>query len=233
MNDDRLLGVVMFGSTARGDDDCLSDLDVLAIVRNHSGRISEQEVRKHIPAIIAHRKPTVSWYGFNRLHSMYEEGELFAWHIFLEGKILHGKETIISLGEPSTYRTAMQDIKIFCDTMHSVPRNLRHSQHNAIYELGVLYVCVRNIAMSASWHLSVEPDFSRYSPFNFGEIEALCPITREAYERSMACRAASQRGSKPPDGVRTDEVSAYYDSVAPWATKLQLRVQKEIGCGAP
>jgi len=201
---------------ARGDSDALSDVDVLAVVKNNEGKVSETDVTKYLPKHI--NSPTISWYGLNRLKGMFCGGELFAWHIFLESKELFDSGgTRQTLGVPAQYSRAIEDIAAFRQTLKDVPNQLKIAEYNAIYELGVLYVCVRNIAMSASWHLCQQPDFSRMSPYRLGKQVPACPLPIEEYERSMSCRMASQRGLLPLAGITANEVLSYYMKVSVWA----------------
>lgn len=223
-----LLSVVMFGSVARGDGDDLSDLDVLAIVKNKSGKVDSSEVVRYLPDWCV-KEPTISWYGLDRLKQMYLAGELFSWHIYREGKVLHNKGGALQgLGRPHEYTNALSDIENFQKTLRSIPHQIAASESNAIYELGVLYVCARNIAMSASWHLCAEPDFSRYSPYQIGVGELAMPIPKATYDRSMLCRMSSQRGIVPPKGVNAAVVLETYDQVEPWTERVLQRLREVL-----
>lgn len=231
MSDAVLLSVFLFGSAARGDSDALSDTDVLAIVKNNAGKVPEAAVKAHLPGIAG--EPTISWYGYNRLKAMFDAGELFAWHIFLESKVIFEAVDIFSrLGTPKHYTRASEDISAFFSTLRDVPGQLKSARYNAVYEFGIMYVCVRNIAMSASWHLRPRPDFSRMSPFNLGKEVPLCPLSKEEYERSMSCRMASQRGLPIMDGISTSSVLAYYDKIGPWIEAV-AKVIKDRQDGQP
>jgi hypothetical protein len=222
-----LRALFLFGSLARGDADALSDVDILAVVRNKTGKVPQSAVLEHLSAHNFPRAPTISWYGFDRLKAMYAAGDLFAWHLYLEGKQLHGDRGLLDeLGQPATYARATEDIVGFGATFSGVPMQLRKSPHNAIYELGIMYVCVRNVAMSASWHLCDAPDFSRLSPFQLGGDVPPCPLSRAEYERSMSCRMASQRGLKLPGNVDVSLAMAYHESVAPWLVQVRMAVER-------
>jgi hypothetical protein len=98
---------------------------------------------------------------------MFKNGDLFAWHLALEAMPLFETFPILDmLGEPAPYTETVADIASFHAVLNGIPRQLGANEFNAVYETGLIYVCVRNIAMAASWLLCPHPDFSRYSPFH-------------------------------------------------------------------
>src|SRR3546814_3815320 len=108
---------------------------------------------------------------------MFAEGHLFAWHLFHQSKSLWGEESIADLfGRPQPYRDAKADILSFHSVLDSIPAAMHRCAGNSVYEFGLLYVCVRNIAMSASWHLCPQPDFTR-SEEHTSELQSLMRIS--------------------------------------------------------
>src|SRR5216683_206867 len=197
----KVIGAYIFGSVGRGEQDSLSDLDVLAVVKTGAGRIPESLVISHIPKEFKSLKPSISWYGSDRLQEMFRNGELFAWHLHREAIPLFDPDRFLSqLGKPSAYQEFVADVASFHKVLTGIPSQIAANEYNAVYEAGLVYVCLRNIAMSASWILCDAPDFSRYSPFKLSEIAA-CPISIEEFELTMACRMASQRGQEPPSCI--------------------------------
>lgn len=223
----QLLGVYLFGSVARGDRDPKSDLDLLAVVADGRGKVEEQEVYAHVPSQIAGLEPSISWYGRRRLGTMFENGELFGWHLYQEAVPLFETEPVIErLGVPSPYRDAAADVTSFEKVLSGIPDQLEASPENAVYELGLVYVCLRNICMAASATLCDRPDFSRYSPFRLTGFPTV-PITRVEYDLSMTCRMAGQRGIRPPYPVCQSLVADIHDRLAPWVAELRLRLEKD------
>ena len=223
----RLLGVHVFGSVARGERDRLSDLDLLAVVADHEGKVAEAEVLRHVPADLCDIEPSISWYGRRRLSEMFANGELFAWHLHRETIALFEAEPVIALlGEPAPYREAASDVASFEAILSGVAGQLRLSPENAIYELGLIYVCLRNICMAASAALGPAPDFSRYSPFNLQGFPP-APIMRTEYELAMACRMAGQRGARPPAHIDASSVANIYARLAPWVADLRQRLEHD------
>ena len=113
----------------------------------------------------------------------------------------------------------------FKKILSGIPKQLNGSPGNALYELGLVYVCLRNICMAASSRLCDRPDFSRYSPFRLNELPGL-PITQGEYDLAMSCRMAGQRGMRPPSRVSQSLVADIHDRLMPWITELQHRLEK-------
>ena len=193
-----VIGLAVFGSYGRGDFDAHSDLDLLVVVKDGSGTASEQGIVEALKPALP-KEPSVSFYGEKKFRDLFEEGNLFAWHIFLEAKLIPGfLHPSDVFGRPNLYRTAAADIDGLIEILNGVPRWIASNPQNAVFELGILYVCARNIAMSASWHLKMRPDFGRYSPFGLpGPVRF--PMSMERYEIAVRCRMASARGEEPPN----------------------------------
>lgn len=222
-----LLGCYIIGSVARGEDDERSDLDILAIVRDGKGKVSSEDILALVPDKERYREAGISWYGVNRIRQMFTNGELFAWHIWREHIILYERGVSLSgLGPPNSYRNALLDLESFERILLGSPANLEVAPENTIYEFGLLYVCLRNIAMSASGMLRDWPDFSRYSPYHLPEVPTL-PMPRQEYDVAMECRMAGQRGISPPKTVDAQLVLSCYKGAVTWIGLLKelLRAQ--------
>jgi hypothetical protein len=226
MSSGELIGVYVFGSVGRGQHDSLSDLDLLAVVKNGAGKVAELSIVSHVPETLQRLKPSISWYGRDRLREMYRNGELFAWHLHRETVPLYDPNSFLKgLGKPAVYRDAVADTRSFQKVLKGIPSQITANEHNAVYEAGLTYVCLRNIAMAASWSLCEFPDFTRYSPFKLGAIRA-CPISREEFDLTMACRMAGQRGTVPPAGVDRPFILDIYRRLAPWIEELCLALER-------
>lgn len=222
----KLLGVYVFGSVARGDRDPRSDLDLLAVVADGYGKVDEREVYSHIPSELSDLEPSISWYGRRRLGTMFRNGELFGWHLHQEVIPLFEVEPVFeALRAPAPYRDAAADVASFEKVLSGIPDQLESSPENAVYEMGLIYVCLRNICMAASSRFCDQPDFSRYSPFKLGGI-APVPITREEYDLAMSCRMAGQRGMQPPSTVSRSLVADIHDRLRSWVSELRLQLER-------
>lgn len=219
-----LIASYIIGSFGRGEQDELSDLDVLAIVKNGSGKFPDETIRKFLPKGLPPLKPSISWYGEARMRRMFQNGELFAWHIFQDNVPIYDPEGFIaSLGEPSRYTEAVADIASFRRVLNEIPDQIKRHRSNAVYEAGLVYVCLRNICMAASSALNSQPDFSRYSAFKLETVDP-CPISRREFDAFMLCRMAAQRGAEPPKNIEPEFVIDVYSRLSPWLETLEQAV---------
>ena len=217
-----LLSVILFGSAARGDNDEFSDVDILAIVKSKKGRVNNNHLFSRIPAALKSPPPAISWYGSSIYSEMNDSGNLFCWHVYLDGKVLYDPTGFYeNLKPPRPYLNAKSDIASFINIAHSVGTELDKGSDSFIYELGVLYVCARNIAMAASYNICKRFDFSRSSPFNLSPSILDYGVNEDMYFRSMLCRAASQRGQEIPFSVEKPLITRYYEQAARWMEAVE------------
>jgi hypothetical protein len=175
--------IYAFGSVTRGDVSPTSDVDILVVDDIPSSARFPRDWS-------VYSKTTVSKY--------YETGRLFAWHLHLEAVLLHpagGGGFLAKLGTPAPYTTASDDIADLRVLLGSSIDEIRRGTPSPVYELGLIYTALRDVAMSASWQLLGKPSFSRYVPY---EITPPCPLPRRTYETAMMARHASTRGTSRP-----------------------------------
>ncbi|HSB98048.1 MAG TPA: nucleotidyltransferase domain-containing protein [Spongiibacteraceae bacterium] len=169
----------IFGSAVRGEVERDSDIDVLAIVKTDAER---------------QRLPD-SWsvYSENTVRDYFLSGRLFAWHLHLESKcIFSERETpfLEALGEPSSYVKHGEDFSDLCKILYDSLNELKTDTNSPIFEIGVVYTAIRDIAMVASTILLEKPSFSRYSPY---QLPIEFPISRLIYEQAIQARLLSTR----------------------------------------
>lgn len=181
----------IFGSAARGTQDIHSDYDVILVLNNDE----LQEKANHFINIQQHTASnSISVYSMQRINAMLEQGSPFAWHLHLEHKPLAGFECQIFKKRPNKYITYINDIESMIRVQNKSMKSLSLTNSNIIFEMGIQYVCARNIAMFASERLMGSFDFSRESPFFLNPI-IYFPISMDQYKILMLARFASTRSA--------------------------------------
>lgn len=171
--------IYIFGSTVRGEVEKDSDIDVLVIP-------SSETERESFPN---------SWsvYSQNTIRNYFEQGRLFAWHLYLEAKCVYSSEEnsfMANLGTPKSYITFDEDIANLEILLEEALVELQKNSPNLIYELGIIYTALRDIAMVASSRLLKKPNFSRNSPY---KLPITFPIPMDIYQGMMQARLISTR----------------------------------------
>ena len=171
----------IFGSVVRGEVSATSDVDVLVVPLGGQPRESYP--------------PGWSVYSAGLIASYYRLGRLFAWHLHREARCLFpaGADNLLArLGPPAPYATARADVADLAAILAEAVAAVRGGTNSLVYELGVVHTALRDVAMSASWALLGEPDFSRESPYR---LPVPCPLPRGAYRAATLARHQSTRGA--------------------------------------
>jgi len=198
----------VFGSIIRGEIHPNSDIDVLAI-----------------PVSLGLNVAPKSWsvYSKDTLSTYFREGKLFAWHLYLESKLIYSPLNtpfLSSLGAPASYRNAISDIETLTKILESSINELASNTPNVVFELGLVYTAIRDIAMSASWHMLSKPSFSSNSPYL---LPLECPLPKDHYNMARLARHISTRGGGPklnPD-FHSAAASVITAPIRDWANQLR------------
>jgi len=198
--------IFIFGSMVRGEVSSTSDSDVLVIP-------VDAAPREAYPA---------NWSVYQRgtIKGYFDEGRLFAWHLHLESHCVFSaapKNWLQIIGTPAPYRGAKGDVLSLTELLVDSLEALRNSTNSEIYELGICYTALRDIAMSASWQQMGKPSFSRYAPYL---LPVPVPVSRDAYFRAMAARHCSTRGGPYPQAVEETVREMLMAPLVDWAKKI-------------
>lgn len=201
--------IYVFGSVVRGEISRTSDIDVLVIPTGGS--------RADYPA---------SWsvYSPETIESYFRAGRLFAWHLYLEAQRIYpleGASFLEELGKPAPYESAQSDITDLETILMDALLEIRSGTNSLVYELGIAYTAIRDIAMSASWTLLEKPDFSRYTPF---ALPVVCPLPIEAYRGAMLARHTATRGTAYPFNPQVIAAQLIAAPILDWVSDVRRSV---------
>lgn len=198
----------LFGSFARNEQTENSDYDILVVLKR--AQIVNEKLQNEIYALFE-REVSISWYSKDRISTMYKMGHLFAWHIYLESKeLLENDRFFNSLGVPEKYNYSLEDVWSLLEILNPIRESMIKNPRSLVYELGLVYVCSRNIAICALPSLANKFTFSVKAPFDLE-----FPLSDEEFEILLNCRYASTRGFISPK-VELEQGLRLYDHVLTW-----------------
>lgn len=200
-----------FGSICRGEIDEFSDFDVLAIVDGFDPRFDRH---------------TYSIYSYKKIRLLWRLGNPFAWHLFLESRILHssdGKDFLKILGKPSPYLQGLSDCRKFMTVFNDAYTELKLSPEIPIFQLSSMFLGYRNFATCYSLHVGDDPTFSRQAAF---QISHPVPISRAVNYVFERCRILSTRavGELPSNSDIKNALGAAPEILA-WMEELTEGMQ--------
>ena len=161
-----------FGSLCRGDISIESDIDLLALTEGVDPRFDSSKF---------------SIYSYKRICALWAEGNAFAWHLALEGKLIYaedGEDFLGQLGKPHRYIKGVQDCQRFREVFTSALAAIRQGTPSLIFELSTIFLAIRNIATCFSLAMLPSPTFGRDSARQLGPKSV--PISNECYNNIKA-----------------------------------------------
>lgn len=195
--------IYMFGSICRGDVELDSDIDMLAIVSKHNSKLS---------------KDKFSIYSYKRIHSLWQEGSPFAWHLYFESKLIYspnGSDYISKLGIPKRYEKCLADCFKFYTIFKHAKTSLETSTSSIIFDFSSIFLCIRNIATCFSIYKFERGTFSRNSALNLQEFSIAIPD--KIYKTLLFSRLISTRGiTHEISPVEIVEAKAHLNDIEHW-----------------
>jgi len=216
-----VISLRLFGSMARTDADANSDLDILVVLSSSEG-FNLDSLKRNVERLFD-SIASLSVYSQKRMAELFRQGHLFAWHIYLESLPITMEEFsdwVEGLGRPAYYSAARKDIESLVAILKSIGPSVMACPRNRIYEAGLMYVCLRNIALCASWHSPRGLDFSRQSPFAIEQATGVSfPISSNDYAALTACRMSGQRGAAGKD-IELEKLLSLWRKATEWSNEI-------------
>jgi hypothetical protein len=172
--------IYAFGSICRGDLREGSDIDVIALVQGYDSRFDPN---------------MFSIYSYSRITDLWTEGNPFAWHLFLESRLIFASDRqdfLASLGQPAEYTNCLRDCEKFYSVFQAARSSILASAKSKVFELSTIFLSIRNIATCFSLGTKDNPDFSRHSALHLDADSIAVP--NDAYSVLERARILSTRG---------------------------------------
>lgn len=199
--------IYAFGSICRGEVSLDSDIDLLAIVEGNDRRFDAN---------------IYSIYSYRRIDEIWKEGNPFAWHLYLEAKLIYASDNnnyLLSIGSPSTYKKAKSDCQKFLSIFIDAKKSILDSKKSAVLDLSTVFLSIRNIATCFLLGKGNGYTFSRNSALGIGENSI--PIEQEAYQILERSRLLCTRGhGRSLTQIEIDRAIASLVDVEKWLTKI-------------
>lgn len=198
--------LMLYGSTARGDSDPDSDVDVLAIADTPPTIADLSEFRDLATDLDRICITSYSWAEFEAMASY---GSLFLHHLGAEGKLLRtsGDESrllrILRFLRP--YERVTQDVMSFRLTLSDVEDAL-HNDHSFVYEVSVVTTVLRHASILGCY-MAGRPTFSRTDCMRiFLPAAGLHGADVRLATSAYSYRLCVSRGIKPQVSVTNEEL---------------------------
>lgn len=203
--------IYAFGSVCRGEVTTASDVDLLAITAGYDGRFDAAQY---------------SIYSYDRVREIWAEGNPFAWHLFIESKLIYaedGNDFLKELGTPTTYSNTAADCAKFLALFQTAENAIRSGTNSEVFELSNIFLAVRNFATCYSLGISDKAIFSREAALRIG-VDSL-KIDSAAYAVLENARLLCTRGEGSIIGeVELDIAVRELTSISQWMSRLMERV---------
>ncbi|WP_417593878.1 nucleotidyltransferase domain-containing protein [Oceanospirillum sp.] len=202
--------IYAFGSICRGEIDRGSDVDMLIVSNGKQHNINPSDY---------------SIYSYERIDELWAQGNPFAWHLFLESKLVFSHDNsdyLLGLGKPNPYFSGRADCIKFYEIFKSAELSLKQSTLSQVFDLSSVFLAMRNFASCFSLAFLDCPNFSRRSSLKLGELSV--PIDSEVFEILENARILCTRGiGLPPDESQILMVIESLSEIENWMLLLMRR----------
>jgi len=157
-----------------------SDIDMLALVNDKDDRFDGD---------------VYSIYSYERLNELWKEGNPFAWHLFLESKLIYsddGSDYLRGMGCPAIYRNYKGDFYKFSSLLYTSFEELINGTKSYVFEMSNIFLAIRNVSICFSLSFMGTPVFSRDAALMIGDKSISIPM--DVYSILEKARIMSTRG---------------------------------------
>ena len=201
--------IYVFGSLFRREIDNKSDIDILII--------SDEKFRSE------YNKYSV--YSYEKIRELWRDGNPFAWHLYLESKLVFSSEEndfLRELGEPKKYSNVRNDFYKFKDIYTNSLKSLE-LKSNSVFNLSCIFLAIRNISTCYSLYLG-KAVFSRRGML---KITTCINIPMYVIETLEKCRILSTRGvGDDLNKLELENVISHIDSIDKWLDKIERNINE-------
>lgn len=182
MIQDNILSIIMFGSTARAEEDAYSDVDVCVITWESTNESEIEAIKSIIDDNYGLQDTEIIVYSSDQFETMNAYGSLFLWHLKLEGKVLFDRNYFCQVMKRlSVYEKHLCELDFHADLLTDVASSMERLRIVNELDLSQLFTICRNTCMILS-HFNKEFAFGRKSAFQSARrIYNDLPLTEEEY----------------------------------------------------
>jgi len=223
--------VCLFGSSARGDYDLTSDIDLFIIIGD-CDEDSYVNTKKQLALILKMPIDWISLYRKSTVLQMHDLGSYFLWHLKKEGTILFSRTNFIDelLSVLPPYTRIKGDLLEYLEICKDIRHSISVDTTTIDYELAVLASLMRNTCITLCYI---------YGKFLFGRVSpvqatqeiigmSFITFTIEEYEVLYSYRLARVRKQIKPRIKSTVEMVKFWLDQVEYLIDYCLKKEKRL-----